>query len=118
MKNILHLLVFLLLVSCKNQQKALNSMESLEIQALRKSRVTLPNGWSLTPIGKSLQLQDLPLNLVISPSKALVAVTNNGQSTQSITLIDANTDEILDDVTIAKAYVGLAFSPDEKFLYA
>ncbi len=118
MKNILQLLILILLVSCKNQQNALSTIESAEIQALRKSRITLPNGWSLTPIGKSLQLQDLPLNLVVSPSKALVAVTNNGQSTQSITLIDANTDEILDDVTIAKAYVGLAFSPDEKFLYA
>jgi sugar lactone lactonase YvrE len=58
------------------------------------------------------------LNLVVSPSKTLLAVTNNGQSTQSITLIDAQTDQILDDVTVAKAYLGLAFSQDEKYLYA
>lgn len=118
MKNIVILSLFMLLVSCKNQQNALNKVESAEIQALRKSRITLPNGWSLTPIGKSIKLQDLPLNLVVSPSKSLIAITNNGQSTQSITLIDANSEEILDDITIAKAFVGLAFSPDEKFLYA
>ena len=109
MKNIVILSLFMLLVSCKNQQNVLNKVESAEIQALRKSRITLPNGWSLTPFGNSIKLQDLPLNLVVSTSKALVAITNNGQSTQSITLIDANSEEILDDISIAKAFVGLAF---------
>ena len=63
-------------------------------------------------------MQDLPLNLVVSPSKKYLAVTNNGQSTQSITLIDAATETVLDDETIAKSWLGLAFSPDEKYLYA
>ena len=29
-------------------------------------RVQLPNGWSLTPAGKSLPLGDLPLNIAVS----------------------------------------------------
>ena len=117
MKPIFFIFILLLLFSCRNQRNALNEIESKEIQALRKSRVQLPNGWSLTPVGNSLKLQDLPLNLVVSPSKTLLAATNNGQSTQSITLIDAKSEQILDDVVIAKAYIGLAFSPDEKYLY-
>ncbi len=52
-------------------------------------RVHLPNGWSLTPLGQSLPLGDLPLNIAVSASKKLIAVTNNGQSTQTIQLIDA-----------------------------
>ena len=81
-------------------------------------RVLLPNGWSLTPVGNSIPLGDLPLNLVVSPSKKYLAVTNNGQSVQSIQLIDAVNNKILSDVIIPKSWLGLAFSSDEKFLYA
>ena len=52
------------------------------------------------------------------PTKKYLAVTNNGQSTQSIILLDARTQQILDTARVAKAYLGLAFSADEKRLYA
>ncbi len=81
-------------------------------------RLTLPNGWSLTPAGKGYLLGDLPLNIAVSDSKKLLAVTNNGQSTQSIQLIDAGSGHILDNIGLAKCWVGLKFSKDEKFLYA
>src|SRR5579885_3161670 len=85
---------------------------------LEAKRIGLPNGWSLTPVGKSLQLGDLPLNMAISSSKKIIAVTNNGQSTQSLQLIDARTDTRLDSIDIPKSWLGLKFSADEKFLYA
>nr|WP_229249346.1 bifunctional YncE family protein/alkaline phosphatase family protein [Dyadobacter sandarakinus] len=94
------------------------SEEASVYQALSAKRIGLPNGWSLTPVGSSLELDDLPLNLVVSPSKKYLAVTNNGQSTQSITLIDAATEKILDTARVAKSYLGLAFSQDEQRLYA
>ena len=81
-------------------------------------RVMLPNGWSLTPLGKSIPLGDLPLNLVVSPSKKYIAVTNNGQSTQCIQLIDPLRKKILSEKTISESWLGIAFSADEKFLYA
>ncbi|MDR6566534.1 bifunctional YncE family protein/alkaline phosphatase family protein [Chitinophaga ginsengisegetis] len=81
-------------------------------------RVLLPNGWALTPVGHSLPLGDLPLNMVVSPSEKLIAVTNNGQSKQTIQLIDAGKEIVLDEVSIPKAWLGLAFSRDEKKLYA
>jgi DNA-binding beta-propeller fold protein YncE len=118
MKSSIAFTFFVLFLGCQQPKQFLDIQESEEIQSLRASRVQLPNGWSITPAGNSLDLQDLPLNLVVSPSKSFLAVTNNGQSTQSITLIDAQTEQILDDVTVAKAYLGLAFSPDEKYLYA
>lgn len=82
-----------------------------------RDRVTLPNGWSISPAGKSLPLGDLPLNIAVSPSKKFLAVTNNGQSVQSIFLFDARKMRLLDSVVIAKAWLGLAFSRDEKSLY-
>jgi len=79
--------------------------------------VTLPNGWQLSPAGKSLLLGDLPLNIAVSKSKKLMAVTNNGQSTQSLQLIDIQTEKILDNIEIDKSWLGLQFSSDEKYLY-
>ena len=85
---------------------------------LEEKRIGLPNGWSLTPVGKSLQLGDLPLNIAVSSTKKFIAITNNGQSTQSIQLIDTRTDKRLDSIDIPKSWLGLKFSADEKFLYA
>ncbi|HEY4153854.1 MAG TPA: YncE family protein, partial [Puia sp.] len=81
-------------------------------------RVHLPNGWSLTPVGSSLPLGDLPLNIAVSPTKKLIAVTNNGQSTQTIQLIDAVRFRVLSQVVIPKSWLGLVFSGDGKSLYA
>jgi len=83
-----------------------------------RSRIVLPNGWSLKPVGRSLPLGDLPLNIIVSPTKRYIAVTNNGQSIQSIQLIDAVHDRILSEIVIPKSWLGLAFSADEKYLYA
>ena len=81
-------------------------------------KVLLPNGWTLSPAGRSLPLGDLPLNIAVSKSKKLMAVTNNGQSVQSIQLINPVTEKVLDNVVIPKSWYGLKFSADEKFLYA
>ena len=95
---------------------------SIQIQAQVNERVNgkliLPNGWALSPAGKSLPLGDLPLNMAVSKSKKWLAVTNNGQSTQSIQLINTITEKIEDNIVVAKAWLGLAFSKDEKYLYA
>lgn len=88
------------------------------LSAIEAKRVGLPNGWSLTPVGKSLPVGDLPLNMAVSSSKKYMAVTNNGQSTHSLQLIDLATDQILDNIVVPKLWVGLKFSADEKYLYA
>jgi len=89
-----------------------------DLGSIEQNRVRLPNGWSLTPIGKSLPLGDLPLNIVVSKSHRYAAVTNNGQSNQTIQLLDATNDVQLDRVYVSKSWGGLAFSEDEQSLYA
>lgn len=81
-------------------------------------KTTLPNGWSLTPAGSQLALGDLPLNMAVSNSKQYLAVTNNGQSTQSIELFDIAHQVKLDSVTIPKSWYGLAFGNNNQYLYA
>lgn len=93
------------------------AIKSTETQ-LEEKKVTLPNGWQLTPAGRSLKLGDLPLNITVSSSGRLLAVTNNGQGNQTIQLIDSKTERTLDTIGIAAAFYGLCFSGDEKYLYA
>ena len=85
---------------------------------LENKKVLLPNGWTVTPAGKSLPLGDLPLNIAISSSKKYIAVTNNGQSTQTLQLIDVKKEKVLDNIEIARSWLGLKFTADEKYLYA
>jgi YVTN family beta-propeller protein len=80
--------------------------------------VLLPNGWSLSPAGRSFPLGDLPLNIALSADKSLMAVTNNGQSVQSLQLIDPVAEKVLHTVTIPKSWYGLKFTSDGKKLYA
>jgi YVTN family beta-propeller protein len=87
-------------------------------QAQDAKKIILPNGWALSPAGNSLSLGDLPLNMAVSKSKKLMAITNNGQSKQSIQLINLASNTILDNIKIDKSWLGIAFSADEKTLYA
>ncbi|WP_375444861.1 bifunctional YncE family protein/alkaline phosphatase family protein [uncultured Fibrella sp.] len=109
--------LFCLVSFCASAQKKGTYLKQLDA-ALEARRVMLPNGWSLSPAGRSLEVGDLPLNMAVSASGKLMAVTNNGQSTQSIQLIDAISEKVLHSVVIPKSFYGLKFSRDEKALYA
>ncbi len=80
-------------------------------------QLLLPNGWKLSPAGRSMPLGDLPLNMKLSRSGKYLAITNNGQSTQSVQLIDPKNERLLDEQKLNKSWYGLAFSYDEKHLY-
>jgi YVTN family beta-propeller protein len=107
--------VFILLLLIVHSALLSTAQSLSQIEA---KRITLSNGWSLTPVGKQITLGDLPLNIAVSRSKKLLAVTNNGQSDQSVQLIDAVNHRVLDSVPMGKSWLGLAFSSDEKSLYA
>lgn len=109
MKSILSVLFSLSIIATVHTQT---------LQELEAKRVQLPNGWSLTAVGKQLQLGDLPLNIAVSNNHKLLAVTNNGQSTQTIQLFDVKEEKELDNVVIPKSWYGLTFSAGNKYLYA
>jgi YVTN family beta-propeller protein len=94
------------------------TLSAQTVNGLDSHAVTLPNGWKLTPVGKLLPLGDLPLNIALSPSKKLAAITNNGESDQTIQLVDVEHEVILDSIIIRKSWLGLTFSSDGKYLYA
>ncbi|MCU7551974.1 bifunctional YncE family protein/alkaline phosphatase family protein [Chitinophagaceae bacterium LB-8] len=94
------------------------SLTAQTSQNIDLKRSELPNGWAISHVGRSLPLGDLPLNMAVSRQGKLLAVTNNGQSVQSIQLIDPATEKQLDSVVISRSWYGLQFSADGKQLYA
>lgn len=84
---------------------------------LSSSRVTLPNGWKLSPYGTSLPLGDLPLNIVATPNQKYLLATNNGQSVQSLQLIDVKNQQVVDSKELAKSWYGLKTAADNKTVF-
>jgi len=106
--------LLLLIIGCKQSSEP---KEDPFITQLKENQVLLPNGWSLTPVGDSLPLGDLPLNMVISPAQNYLAITNNGQSKHSIMLVDIKSREIIADKAVPSGWYGLDFSEDETQLW-
>ncbi len=119
--GLLHIVIAIfgiLFTSCSTNDDNTEQINHQLLEQLSNRRMQLPNGWSLTPPGKSLQLGDFPLNMVKSSSEKYMAITNNGQSVHSIMLFSiGNGVKLLDEAEIPKAWFGMKFSPDDSKLY-
>lgn len=94
----------------------LNAQLDLKTQ-LASKRVTLPNGWKLSPHGESLALGDLPLHVAVSPNQKYLLVTNNGQSVQSLQLIDVASNQVIDSKELPKSWYGLKVAANNKTVF-
>jgi YVTN family beta-propeller protein len=80
-----------------------------------------PVGQRVTPAGEQTTLGDLPLNSALSPDGKRLLVTNNGQGTQSLQLVDPADHEVGQTIAYKSPeslYMGLAWSPDGTKAYA
>ncbi|MCS4619650.1 hypothetical protein L2Q04_13600, partial [Staphylococcus aureus] len=78
-------------------------------------------GQLLTPAGQLTTLGDLPLNEALSPDGRYLIVSNNGQGTQSLQVIETATGKVIQTIPYKSPeglYMGLAFSPDGTHLFA
>jgi len=80
-------------------------------------KVGLPNGWSLSPIGKQLRVGDLPMKMLVHPSQRWILVQNAGQSDHSMMVIDANSHEVTDSMPINKTFYGMCFNQAGSLLF-
>jgi DNA-binding beta-propeller fold protein YncE len=82
---------------------------------------TTPVGQRVTPAGVQTRLGDLPLNSALSPDGKKLLVTNNGQGTQSLQLVnvaDHKVEQTLAYTSPESLYMGLAWSADGTRAYA
>jgi YVTN family beta-propeller protein len=80
-----------------------------------------PNHWTLAPAGLSVEIGDRPMGTATSPDGRYIAVSNDGQGVQSLALFDTATRKVVQRMPYASPealYLGVAWSPDGKTLYA
>jgi YVTN family beta-propeller protein len=78
----------------------------------------LPNGWRIAPAGRHAPIGDLPLNMVWSPDGRYLIVTNNGWSKPSLTVFDTRNFYVAATVPVDNAWLGLAWDPSGRRLFA
>ena len=86
----------------------------------RDGFVQLPNGWKLNPVGKSIDVGDLPVNVQVHPTGQFAAVLHCGMKEHEVHVLDLNAAKrkIVCRVPVEQAFYGLTFSPDGKQVYA
>src|SRR5258708_7288229 len=79
-----------------------------------------PIGWTVDPAGKQVTLGDRPYGLAESPNGRFVLASNDGQSTQSLQVIDAPSGAVTQTLPYSgdeALSFGIAFAPDGSKVY-
>ena len=80
--------------------------------------VDLPNGWRITPAGKAIaEMGDLVLKMVPSPDGKVIIAGHGGYLPHGLSVIDARTHKLVQEVPLKTAWLGLSWSPDGHTLY-
>jgi YVTN family beta-propeller protein len=78
----------------------------------------LPNGWRITPAGRPVaELGDLVLKMVPSPDGKVIVAGHGGYLPHGLTVIDAKTHRLVQEVPLKTAWLGLSWAPDGHTLY-
>src|SRR5690349_11130359 len=78
----------------------------------------LPTGVCLDPAGRSFDVGNMPLAMIVSPEGDRIVLSLNGWREQGIQVIDPQSGSVVQTITQPSAFLGLAFSPDGQTLYA
>jgi DNA-binding beta-propeller fold protein YncE len=78
----------------------------------------LPNGWRIAPAGRHVMVGDLPLAMLVSPDGRWAIVTNNGYAKPTLTIVDLKSLSVPRKTPIPDAWLGLAWHPDGRRVFA
>jgi YVTN family beta-propeller protein len=78
----------------------------------------LPTGVSLDPVAESHGVGNFPLAMAVAPGGERVALLLGGWRQQGVQIVDRKSGAVLQTLPQIAAFLGLAFSPDGKTLYA
>ncbi len=97
------------------------TLSLLTLQAQQQPHATpegyaLPNGWNITPAGKSIPARDMVLSLSLAPDGRAVIASQGGYNEEGLLIIDTALDTATQRV-LPTAWYGLAWHPDGKRLF-
>jgi YVTN family beta-propeller protein len=84
---------------------------------LKDGGFLLTSGWKITPAGKQVAVDTLPMSSVVSRDGKYLLVLNGGYNPPSISVIDLATTAELSRTRVPDAWIGLALSPKGDMLY-
>jgi YVTN family beta-propeller protein len=90
---------------------------SQQIPHATASGYELPNGWRLTPLGKSIPTEDMVLNVSVAPDRKAIVALHSGFNPHGLVVIDARTEEVVQRIPLKSAWLGLAWHPNGKRLF-
>lgn len=79
--------------------------------------VLLTNGWRLTPAGEQVSVGEFPLGMALSPDSRYLAVTNNGYTGHSVSIIDVREKKEIRQIPIENGWFGICFNPEGNKLF-
>ncbi len=77
----------------------------------------LPSGWKISPAGKQVAVDTLPMRTALSPDNRYLLVLNGGYNPPSISVLDTKTDTEISRVRVPDGWLGLVFSPKGDQVY-
>lgn len=77
----------------------------------------LPNGWSITPAGRSVKTEDMVLKLIPAPDDRIVIGSHSGYNPHGLVTVDERSEEAIQRIHVKTTWLGMAWSPDGKTLY-
>ena len=79
----------------------------------------LPNGWTLTPVGKHAVTSDLPLNIIPLADNKHALVNCSGFNAHELVLVDFSSSEpkIVEKMTQRQSWYGLTTDADQKKIW-
>ncbi len=89
----------------------------LLVGAQEDGSAILPNGWRVKAAGTQVALETFPMSSALSKDGRFLAVLTGGYKPPTITILAADTLGEIDKIQLDDAWLGLKFSPDNKFLY-
>src|SRR5690348_1580245 len=78
----------------------------------------LPTGVALDPAGTTAPVGQMPLAMVLSPDGTRLVLLLSGWREEGIQVVDRASGRVLQTLAQPSAFVGLAFAPDGRALYA
>ncbi len=83
-----------------------------------RARALLPTGVRLDTAGRSFDVGNMPLSMVLSPEGDAVVVLLCGWREQGLQVVELATGRVTQTIKQPAAFLGLAFAPDGQTLYA
>ena len=77
----------------------------------------LANGWKVTPVGESIALSDMPLNVLLTPDGRYAIVATSGYNNHELTVVDLEARKRVATEAVRQSWFGLAADADRSRIW-